>query len=102
MIGAVSGGVDSTVASVLTARAIGNKFIPVYVDNGLMRDGTKEHLKKIFGHININLRIVNTKKETLKKLKKTAGPEKKRTLIGKSYIRVFEKEMNKLIRQGFF
>lgn len=100
VIGAVSGGVDSTVASVLTAKAIGKKFIPIYVDNGLMRDGTKKHLKKIFEHINIKLRIINAKKETLSKLKGVSNPEKKRILIGKAYIKVFEDEMKKLIKQG--
>ena len=48
VIGAVSGGVDSTVAAALTAKAIGKRFIPIYVDNGLMRAGTTEHVKKIF------------------------------------------------------
>ncbi|MBI2031571.1 MAG: glutamine-hydrolyzing GMP synthase [Candidatus Levybacteria bacterium] len=99
VIGAVSGGVDSTVASVLTAKAIGRKFIPVYVDNGLMRDGTREHLKKIFAHINIKLRIINAQKETLKKLKGVSDPEKKRVLIGKSYIKIFEREMKRLKKQ---
>ncbi|MCL4418961.1 glutamine-hydrolyzing GMP synthase [Patescibacteria group bacterium] len=100
VIGAVSGGVDSTVASTLAANAIGKKFIPIYVDNGLMRAGTKEHLKKIFDHIGINLRVIDTKKETLSKLKGVTSPEKKRMLIGKSYILVFEKEMKRLIKQG--
>jgi len=100
VIGAVSGGVDSTVVSVLTAKAIGKKFIPIYVDNGLMRDGTKKHLKKIFEHIDIKLRIINAKKETLNKLKGVLDPEEKRILIGKLYIKVFEKEMKRLIKQG--
>lgn len=100
VIGAVSGGVDSTVASTLAANAIGKKFIPIYVDNGLMRDGTREHLKKIFDHIGINLRIIDAKKETLSKLKGVTNPEKKRMLIGKSYILVFEKEMKRLMKQG--
>lgn len=100
VVGAVSGGVDSTVSAVLTARAIGKKFIPVYVDNGLMREGTREHLKKIFSHINIKLRIINSEKETLKRLKGVSDPEKKRLMIGKSYIEIFEKEMRRLAREG--
>ena len=47
VIGAVSGGVDSTVAAVLTAKAIGDHFYPIYVDNGLMRHDTTEHVKEI-------------------------------------------------------
>ena len=100
VIGAVSGGVDSTVASVLTANAIGEKFIPVFVDNGLMREGTKEHLKKIFDHIGIKLVGVKVEKEMLRKLRKVEDSEKKREIIGNYYIKIFEKEMKKLVKKG--
>ena len=100
VIGAVSGGVDSTVASVLTANAIGEKFIPVFVDNGLMREGTKEHLKKIFDHIGIKLVVVKVEKEMLRKLRKVEDSEKKREIIGNYYIKIFEKEMKKLVKKG--
>ena len=100
VIGAVSGGVDSTVASVLTANAIGEKFIPVFVDNGLMREGTKEHLKKIFDHIGIKLVGVKVEKEMLRKLRKVEDSEKKREIIGNYYIEIFEKEMKKLVKKG--
>ena len=100
VIGAVSGGVDSTVASVLTANAIGEKFIPVFVDNGLMREGTKEHLKKIFDHIGIKLVVVKVEKEMLRKLRKVEDSEKKREIIGNYYIEIFEKEMKKLVKKG--
>jgi len=96
VIGAVSGGVDSTVASVLTAKAIGKNFYPIYVDNGLMRGGTQVHLNKIFKHIGIKLNVVKVEKEMLKKLQKIADPEQKRKTIGKFYIEIFEKEMKKL------
>jgi len=100
VIGAVSGGVDSTVASVLTANAIGEKFIPVFVDNGLMREGTKEHLKKIFDHIGIKLAVVKVEKKMLRKLRKVEDSEKKREIIGNYYIEIFEKEMKKLVKKG--
>jgi GMP synthase (glutamine-hydrolysing) len=100
VIGAVSGGVDSTVAAVLVARAIGKQFIPIYVDNGLMRFDTNEHLKKIFDHTKIQIKKINTKKETLKKLKGVIDSEKKRKIIGNLYIKAFEKEMKKLIKEG--
>jgi len=100
VIGAVSGGVDSTVAAVLTAKAIGKQFIPVHVDNGLMREKTQENVGKIFKYIGTRVIIINSKKETLKKLKGIIDPEKKRKIIGNLYIKLFEKEMKKLIKSG--
>lgn len=101
VIGAVSGGVDSTVAGVLTAKAIGNRFIPVYVDNGLMREGTGEHVKKIFTEIaNIKPIVVNAVGETLEGLGGIEDPEEKRKIIGQLYIEIFEREMAKLISSG--
>lgn len=100
VIGAISGGVDSTVAGVLTADAIGNKFIPIYVENGLMRNGTEEHVNKIFLNHGIKPSIVHVEKEMLIKLKGISDPEKKRKIIGNFYIEVFEREMEKHIKLG--
>ena len=100
VIGAVSGGVDSTVAGFLTGKAIGKNFIPVFVDNGLMREGSMENLKRIFAKINIKPVLVNVEKEMLKRLKGVTDSEKKRKIIGNFYIEIFEKEMGKLIKQG--
>jgi GMP synthase (glutamine-hydrolysing) len=100
VIGAVSGGVDSTVAAVLVAKAVGKQFIPLYVDNGLMRFDTNEHLLKIFAHTGIKVRVINAERETLQKLKGITDPEKKRKIIGKMYIDIFEKEMKKIVRSG--
>ncbi len=98
VIGAVSGGVDSTVAGVLTAQAIGKQFIPVFVDNGLMRKGIEEHVKKIFtkyGHVKPI--VVNREGEMLQKLAGITDPEEKRKIIGSDYIQIFEQEMEKLL-----
>jgi len=100
VIGAVSGGVDSTVASVLTSKAIGGKFIPVFVDNGLMREGTAEHLKKIFDHIGIKLAIVKAEREMLRRLRAVEDSEKKREIIGNYYIEIFEEQMKRLGKIG--
>jgi len=97
VIGAVSGGVDSTVAATLTAKAIGKKFIPVFVDNGLMREGTEKHVIKIFKTIGINPVVVNAAEEMLRRLKKITDSEQKRKVIGNFYIEIFEKEMKKLL-----
>ncbi|MCL5439009.1 MAG: glutamine-hydrolyzing GMP synthase [Patescibacteria group bacterium] len=100
VIGAVSGGVDSTVAGILTAETIGNHFIPIYVDNGLMRDSTREHVEKIFKGHKVKPIAIDVKKEMLKRLKGVVDPEKKRKIIGNFYIEIFEKEMQKLIKSG--
>lgn len=100
VIGAVSGGVDSTVASFLTAKAVGKRFIPVYVENGLMRQSNLNHVRKIFQKVGIRPIVVDARVETLKKLKGISDPEKKRKIIGNLYIELFEKEMEKLIKSG--
>ncbi len=96
VIGATSGGVDSTVAGTLAARAIGKRFIPIYVENGLMREDTAEYVEKIFKKFGIKPIIVRCQKEMLKRLKGITDPEKKRTIIGNFYIEIFEKEFEKL------
>ncbi len=96
VIGAISGGVDSTVAGTLVARAIGDKFIPVYVENGLMRPRTADHVKKIFKKFGIQPIIVNCEDEMLMILKGVTDPEKKRKIIGNFYIEIFDREVEKL------
>jgi GMP synthase (glutamine-hydrolysing) len=97
VIGAVSGGVDSTVAAALTARAIGKRFVPIYVDNGLMRKGTGEHVGKIFKQIGIKPIVINAVGEMLRRLRKIIDSEQKRKIIGNYYIEIFEQEMKKLL-----
>jgi len=100
VIGALSGGVDSTVASVLMAEAIGDKFIPVYVDTGLMRYDTDDHIEKIFSHLKAKPVTVKVKTEMLKRLKGLTDPEDKRKAIGKMFIDTFDAEVKKLAREG--
>lgn len=97
VIGAVSGGVDSTVAAALTAKAIGKRFIPIYVDNGLMREGTQEYVIRIFKKIGIKPVVIKVIGEMLGKLKKISDSEQKRKAIGNFYIKIFEREMKKLL-----
>ncbi len=97
VIGAVSGGIDSTVMAILIGKAIGKNFIPVYIESGLMRQGTKNQVKKIFkDHVNIQPIIIQAKKLFLKKLKGIIDPELKRKIIGKLYIDLFEKQSKKI------
>ncbi|MBI4080411.1 MAG: glutamine-hydrolyzing GMP synthase [Candidatus Levybacteria bacterium] len=100
VIGAISGGVDSTVAGALTAKAIGDHFVPMYVENGLMRETNRKHVKAIFEHFGIKAAIVDCEEEMLKRLKGLDDPEEKRKAIGKFYIDIFEGEMEKYIKAG--
>ncbi len=97
VIGAVSGGVDSTVAAALTAKAIGRNFIPIYVDNGLMRVNTTHELKIIFKkQLKLSPIIIDAKKICLQRLRGITDPEKKRKIIGGLYIELFRKEAKKI------
>lgn len=90
VICAVSGGVDSTVAAYLISRAIGNKLHPVYVESGLMREGTLERVQTIFK--DVNLKVIYAQERFLKALSGIGDPEKKRKVIGELYVRLFEEE----------
>jgi len=91
VISAVSGGVDSTVATFLIAKAIGHNVIPVYVESGLMRAGTDDHVRYIFSKlVDSELIIVDARKRFLQKLKGVTDPEQKRKIIGGLYIEIFQ------------
>ncbi len=94
---AMSGGVDSAVAAMLVHEAIGKQLHCIFVDNGLLRFGEKERVKDIFGkYFGSQLHIIEAKKGFLSKLKGVADPEKKRKIIGREFIRIFEQESKKL------
>jgi GMP synthase (glutamine-hydrolysing) len=93
----LSGGVDSSVAAVLLYRAIGKQLTCVFVDNGVLREGEAEHVIKMFKkHLQINLRFARAGKVFLKKLKGVTDPEKKRKIIGRAFIEIFDKEAHKI------
>lgn len=93
----LSGGVDSSVAAVLLNRAIGKRLTCIFVDNGLLRKGEREKVKEVFGrHFKMNLKCINATGEFLRNLKGVADPEKKRKIIGKTFIKVFEREAKKI------
>ncbi|MFQ5818679.1 MAG: glutamine-hydrolyzing GMP synthase [Candidatus Heimdallarchaeota archaeon] len=87
---ALSGGIDSSVATVLAAKAIGNRLTAVFVDHGFMRENEPEFVKKVFQKFKINLEMVNARERFLAKLAGIVDPEAKRKVIGEEFIRVFE------------
>jgi GMP synthase (glutamine-hydrolysing) len=93
----LSGGVDSSVAAVLLHRAIGKQLTCVFVDNGVLRAGEAERVIKMFKkNLQINLRFARSGKLFLKKLKGVTDPEKKRKIIGGTFIEVFDQEARKI------
>lgn len=97
VIGAVSGGVDSTVASKLMTEAIGDRFHALLVDNGVLRLNEAAIVKKtLCDGLGINLTVVDASDEFLDKLKGVVDPEKKRKIIGNTFIHVFEREAIKI------
>jgi GMP synthase (glutamine-hydrolysing) len=102
VICALSGGVDSSVLAFLLHKAIGKNLIAIFIDNGLLRKGERELVRKRFEDTcKLNLRIVNAKNEFLKKLKGVTDPEKKRKIIGHLFIKIFEREARKFGRIKF-
>ncbi|MDP3740705.1 MAG: glutamine-hydrolyzing GMP synthase, partial [bacterium] len=94
---ALSGGVDSAVAAVLVHKAIGKNLTCVFVDTGLMREGEDEEVVKVFkSYLKLKLIVINAKNEFLSALKKVTDPEKKRKIIGKLFIKIFEKQAEKI------
>jgi GMP synthase (glutamine-hydrolysing) len=91
VIGAVSGGVDSTVAAKLMQEAIGSRFHAVLVDNGVLRLNEAETVKEtLTSRLGINLTVVDASDLFLDKLKGVSDPEKKRKIIGNTFIEIFQ------------
>ncbi|MDR1662930.1 MAG: glutamine-hydrolyzing GMP synthase [Endomicrobium sp.] len=94
---ALSGGVDSSVAAVILHKAIGKQLVCVYVDHGFQKLGETEKVKKIFSKIfGKNFIIVDAKEIFLSRLKGVTDPEKKRQIIGHTFIEIFDKEAKNL------
>ncbi len=98
VISLVSGGVDSTAATLLCFEALGSeKVIPLHINNGLMRANESEEvctlLKK---HGMSNLHYINASQEFLKALKGIVEPEKKRVIIGDLFMQILDRELKKL------
>jgi GMP synthase (glutamine-hydrolysing) len=98
----LSGGVDSSVAALLIHKAIGKQLTCIFVDNGLLRHNEAKQVKTLFRrHFKMNLRFISARQKFLRRLKNVADPEKKRKIIGRTFIDAFEKEAAKLKDAAF-
>jgi GMP synthase (glutamine-hydrolysing) len=94
---AVSGGVDSTVAAVLAHRALGERLHPIFVDHGLLRKDEAEEVRRILvDRLHLPLRSVDASERFLSALEGVADPERKRKIIGATFIEVFEEEAQRV------
>jgi GMP synthase (glutamine-hydrolyzing), C-terminal domain or B subunit/GMP synthase (glutamine-hydrolyzing), N-terminal domain or A subunit len=93
---ALSGGVDSSVTAVLLNKAIGKNLTCIFVDHGLLRKNEFENVQKDYEHLGLNVIGVDAKEYFYRELAGVTDPEKKRKIIGKGFIDIFDEEARKL------
>jgi GMP synthase (glutamine-hydrolysing) len=99
---ALSGGVDSSVTAAIIHRAIGDRLVCLFVNNGLLRKREAEEVTESYrDHLHFNLRAVDASQRFLKALEGVEDPEQKRKIIGREFIAVFQEEAEKLGRFDF-
>jgi len=97
VLSAVSGGVDSSVATVLVHRAIGDQLVAVFVDTGMLRQGESQQVvKTLQNNLGVELIAVDAVDEFMQALQGVTEPESKRRIIGESFIRIFETQARQL------
>ncbi|SEJ17079.1 GMP synthase (glutamine-hydrolyzing) [Deinococcus reticulitermitis] len=93
---AISGGVDSSTLALLLARAVGERLTAVFIDHGLLRLGEREQVEAALRPLGVNLVTVDARAEFLGALRGVSDPELKRKIIGREFIRAFERETARL------
>jgi len=102
VLSAVSGGVDSSVATALVHRAVGDQLVAVFVDNGLLRKNEPEQVVETFReHLGVQLFPVNAVEDFMAALAGVTEPEQKRKIIGEKFIRIFEEQARRLEQPPF-
>jgi GMP synthase (glutamine-hydrolysing) len=98
VLSAVSGGVDSSVATALVHRAIGDQLVSVFVDTGLLRQGEVSQVVKTFKQeLGVELIAVDAVDLFMRSLRGSTDPEQKRKIIGELFIRIFEEQARRLL-----
>ncbi len=98
----LSGGVDSSVVASLVHKAIGEKLVCIFVDNGLLRKNERENVVSTFrNHFHMDLRVVDWSKQFLSGLAGVTDPQQKRKIIGSEFIKAFESEASKIPNARF-
>jgi GMP synthase (glutamine-hydrolysing) len=98
----LSGGVDSSVAAALLHKAIGRQLTCVFVDNGLLRKGEREAVEALYRrHFRIDVRVVDASRLFLRRLKGVVDPERKRKIIGRTFVEVFEQSLRSIGHADF-
>ncbi|MDR2829693.1 MAG: glutamine-hydrolyzing GMP synthase [Methanobrevibacter sp.] len=92
---ALSGGVDSSVCSVIVENAIGDNLTAIFVDHGFLREGEADEVVNMFKNM-LNFKYIDASEEFLKGLEGVVDPEEKRKIIGKIFVDVFEREAEKI------
>ncbi|WP_261165267.1 glutamine-hydrolyzing GMP synthase [Microbacterium sp. Marseille-Q6965] len=101
VISALSGGVDSAVSTALVHRAVGDQLTAVFVDHGLLRKGEREQVEKDYVEsTGVRLITVDAADTFLGHLKGVTDPEQKRKIIGREFIRAFEKVQRELVDEA--
>lgn len=99
---ALSGGVDSTVAAVIANKAMGKRLRCIFVDNGLLRENERKSVMKFYReNLKLNVKSIDASEIFLKALKGVENPERKRKIIGRVFIKIFESEARKIKDAAF-
>jgi GMP synthase (glutamine-hydrolysing) len=96
-INALSGGVDSSVVTMLGYRALGKKLRTVFIQNGLMREGEPDRVAGIFRKLGVNIEIIDAQKDFLDSLKGITDPEKKREAITQTF---YKKVFGRIVKES--
>ncbi len=93
---ALSGGIDSSTATIIAGKALDENLTAVFVDHGFMREGEPDFVKETFEKIGVRVVVIDARERFFQKMKGVTEPEEKRRIIGREFIRVFEEAARKI------
>lgn len=96
-INALSGGVDSSVVTILGHKALGRKLRTVFIENGLMREGEPQRVKKLFLDLGVEIEIIDARQEFLSALRGITDPEEKREAITQTF---YKEVFGRIVRES--